>query len=114
VSDQPAVSTAWAPVDIPPHGPGVYPARLHHRHNGGFGCGACEIVRLRAAVERLTDENSELRRTLGSHPLFDEKNRALIAAADAMKKADDLFWQEESPSQTLREAEEEARREAAR
>lgn len=40
--------STWAPVEIPPHGPGIFTAVLHHRHDTGWACAACAIVALRA------------------------------------------------------------------
>ena len=37
----------WAPVEIQPLTPMTSIALLHHRHNSGVACSACEIVRLR-------------------------------------------------------------------
>ena len=52
----------WGPVEIQPLTPGAAIALLHHRHNSGAACAACEIVHLRLETEGIRSALAEERK----------------------------------------------------
>lgn len=57
---QPSDDLEWAPVEIHPRTPNTAIALLHHRHNSGAACGACEILALRESVRELEESAAYL------------------------------------------------------
>ena len=54
------------PVEIHPRTPNTAIALLHHRHNSGAACGACEIVALRERISSLEAFKSSVDEALNS------------------------------------------------